>query len=107
VRSGRLRHRIRLKSPIQTPDGMGGITKTWGTVGVYWASIEPLRGREYIESHLENAEVTGKIIMRYLAAINPAMKIEYGNREFEILSVINVDEKDRELQLMVKEMVIA
>jgi len=106
MRSGRLRHRITIKRPIQTPDGMGGITTTWGTVCVCWAAIEPLRGKEFYDSQMENSEVTGKIVMRYLARINSTMKVFFGEREFEIIAPINVEEKNRELQLMVKELVI-
>ena len=107
MRAGELRHRCWIKQPTHTSDGMGGVTTTWGTVTVFWASVEPLRGREWMESHLENADVTGRIVMRYKAGILPTYQIYFGSRTFEILSVINIEEKNRELQLMVRELVVA
>ena len=106
MRSGRLRHRMWLKEPTHTSDGMGANTTTWGTVEVFWGSVEPLRGREWIASGLENSEVSGKIVRRYKSGITPDMIVAFGSRTFQIVSVINVDERNKEQQLMVTEKVI-
>lgn len=106
MRAGQLRHQVTVKSPTHASDGMGGVTTTWGTVTVCWASVEPLRGREWVESHLENADVTGRIIMRYKSGILPTYQVYFGSRTFEVLSVINKDERNREMELMVRELVI-
>jgi len=106
MRSGRLRHRMWLKEPTHTSDGMGANTTTWGTVEVFWGSVEPLRGREWIASGLENSEVSGKIVRRYKSGITPDMIVAFGSRTFQIVSVINVDERNIEQQLMVTEKVI-
>lgn len=107
LRAGRLRHRLTFMSPIQTPDGKGAVTESYATTAVAWGSIEPLRGKEYFESQLINSEVTGRIVTRYLGVINPSMIIIFNGRTFEIISIINVEEKNQELQIMVKEKVIA
>ena len=106
MRSGRLRHLMWLKEPTHTSDGMGANTTTWGTVEVFWGSVEPLRGREWIASGLENSEVSGKIVRRYKSGITPDMIVAFGSRTFQIVSVINVDERNIEQQLMVTEKVI-
>ena len=106
MRSGRLRHRMWLKEPTHTSDGMGANTTTWGTVEVFWGSVEPLRGREWIASGLENSEVSGKIVRRYKSGITPDMIVTFDSRTFQIVSVINVDERNVEQQLMVVEKVI-
>jgi len=95
-----------LKEPTHTSDGMGANTTTWGTVEVFWGSVEPLRGREWIASGLENSEVSGKIVRRYKSGITPDMIVAFGSRTFQIVSVINVDERNIEQQLMVTEKVI-
>jgi len=107
MRAGQLRHLVTVKSPTHTADGKGGIATTWGTVTTCWASVEPLRGREWIESHLENSEVTGRVVMRYKAGIRPDYMVYFGDRTFQIISVINTEERNRELQLMVRELVVA
>ena len=106
MRSGRLRHRMWLKEPTHTPDGKGANTTTWGTVEVFWGSVEPLRGREWIASGLENSEVSGKIVRRYKSGITPDMIVTFDSRTFEIVSVINVEERNIEQELMVVEKVI-
>ena len=106
MRSGRLRHLMWLKEPSLTADGMGGNTKTYGTVEVFWGSVEPLRGREWVQSGLENSEVSGKIVRRYRLGITPDMIVAFDTRTYEIKSVINVEERNREIQLMVEEKVI-
>ena len=107
MNAGYLRHRCWIKEPTHTVDGYGGKATTWGTACVCWGSLEPLRGREWIESGLENSEVTGKFRMRYYDGITPAMRLYYSDRTWEIVSVINPGERNRELELILKELVIA
>ena len=105
MRAGRLRHRLSLQSPTHA-NTVGTITTTWGTVAAIWGSIEPLRGKEYYDSAVINADISAKIIIRYTADIEPDYRIVFETRVFEIMWIINVEEKDKEMQLMVKEEVI-
>lgn len=107
MRSGELRHRLMFKGPTNTADGMGGITKSWGSAFTIWGSIDPLKGKEFYESQLINSEITGKIKVRYRDDIDPTMQVYFGDRTFKILSIINPGERNMELNLMVKELVIA
>lgn len=107
MNAGYLRHRVWIKEPTHTGDGMGAVATTWSTVTVCWGSFEPLRGREWIESGMENSEIDVRFRMRYYAGITPAMQLYFGSRTFEIVSVINPAERNRELELMLKELVIA
>jgi len=105
MRAGKLRHKITIQycPEPQSQDSYGAVIKNWSDYATVWASIEPARGREFWESQQINAEVTAKITIRYLAGITPKMRVKYGSRIFEIISVINPEERNRELQLMVKE----
>jgi len=67
------------------------------------ASIEPISGREYFSAQTTQADVTHRINLRYVAGVKPKMRVKYGSRIFDILSVSNVDERNRELQLMCRE----
>ena len=106
MNAGYLRHRCWIKGPTHTADGYGGVTTTWGTVTVCWGALEPLRGREWMESGLENSEISAKYRMRYVSSITPTMQLYYGSRTFEIVSVIDPGERHRELELMLKELVV-
>ena len=105
--AGRLRHRCWLMTPTHA-NSAGTVTTTWGTASVCWGSLEPLNGREWFESSLaENSEITARFRMRYVASVLPTMRLDFGSRQFEIVSVINPDERNRELELMVKELVVS
>lgn len=109
MNAGKLRHKCRLMTPTHA-NSAGTVTTTWGTATVCWGSLEPIRGREWTESHLsENAEVTSRFRMRYPnnVTIVPTMRLDFGSRTFQIVSVINLGERNREIELMLKELVVA
>jgi SPP1 family predicted phage head-tail adaptor len=103
VRIGRLRHRIAIERVTETRDTDGSVIETWSTYATVQASIDPISGREYFAAQSVQADLTHRIVMRYLSGIVPKMRVKYGSRIFDILSVINVSERNRELQLMCRE----
>jgi len=50
-------------------------------------------------------QLTHMIEMRYLAGVQPKMRVLYGSRVMDIESAIDVGERHREMQLMVTEFV--
>ena len=103
--SGAYRHRITIQSVTETADSFGAMTETWGTFAQVWASIEPLSGRELLQAQQIQADVTHRVRFRFLAGVTAKMRGLYGTRYFNILSIINTDERDREIVLMCKELV--
>ena len=103
MRIGKLRHRITIERVVETQDADGAVIETWSTYATIQASIEPISGREYFAAQSTQADVTHRIGIRYLSGIVPKMRVKYGSRIFDILSVINVNERNRELQLMCRE----
>ncbi len=106
MRAGRLRHQLSLQSPTFTNTSVATMVTSWGTAATIWGSIEPLRGREFYDAALINSDVKAKIIIRYTSDIAPNYKIIFGARTFLIESVINIEERNKEMQLMVIEEVI-
>lgn len=103
MRIGKLRHRVKLQVYTATRDSFGGEVEAWTDIAELWASIEPISGKEYFASQQINAEVNTKIVIRYKAGVNPKMRIKFGDRFFEIVSVICIQEKRKEIHLMCKE----
>ena len=101
MRAGRLRHRVTIQQLV--PDPSIGGTDIWHDYATVWAAIEPLRGREYLAAQQEGAEATGRITFRYISGVKPTMRIQHGDRIYEIISPIDPEERHAELQLMVKE----
>ena len=58
-------------------------------VKTVWASVEPLRGREYQEAQRLRQELNYKITTRYFPDITPDMFILYGKRQFSIVYVVD------------------
>lgn len=65
--------------------------------------IAPMSGREYEESQKIRAETTYKISTRFFRHITSDMRILYDNREFEIVSILDLGGKHDELQIVVVE----
>ena len=103
MRNGRLRHRIAIERVTETRDTDGSVIETWSTYATVQASIDPISGREYFAAQSVQTDVTHRIVIRYLSGIVPKMRVKYGSRIFDILSVINVSERNGELQLMCRE----
>ena len=67
------------------------------------ALVAPMSGREYEESQKLRAETTYKIATRFFRGIKPEHRILYDNREFDIVSVLDLGGKHEELQIVAAE----
>lgn len=103
MRAGRLRHRVTIQRPHETRDVQGGVTRTWLDVGTAWASIEPLSGREATIVHQVDSRITHRVNMRYYSGLVATDRLSLSGRTFGIVSVRNVDEMDREHEVMAQE----
>ncbi|QGM80716.1 phage head closure protein [Otariodibacter oris] len=75
----------------------------WEDFATIRASIEPLQGREYFSGPFQLGENIIRIRIRYIAGLNRKMRVKYGDRILQIYSVIDSQEKHKEIQLMCKE----
>ena len=105
MRSGRLRHRIYLQSKVVTRDAFGSEVITWKSENPrpIFAGIEPITAREYFGSQQPKGEVTHKVVIRYFKGVQLDWRVLWGSRQFNIVSVINTDERNREMILLCKE----
>ena len=62
--------------------------------------VVPMSGREYEESQKIRAETTYKISTRYFPGITADMRILHNGREFEIISILDLDGRREELQIV-------
>lgn len=106
MNAGILNKRITIQSKTSTRGASGEEEPIWSEVVTVWASSEPLRGQEYLEANRLQADLDIRFRIRYWSneVIKPSMRVMYANRYFNIVSVINVKEKNDEVQLMCKEL---
>ena len=103
LRIGALRHRLVLESAARVPDGGGGATRTWTTLAELWAAIDPIKGTESVVAEAVAGRVLFSIHIRYRTDVTPAMRFRLGTRIFEILAVLDADDRRRFLKCLVVE----
>lgn len=107
MRAGLLHEQVIIQKKSVTRDAYGAEVITWTTLATVRASLEPLRGREYMEARQVQADVDYRIRIRYLNTVRPTMRVLWGTRVFDVISVIHVGERRVETQLMSREQINA
>jgi SPP1 family predicted phage head-tail adaptor len=98
-----MRHRVVIEAVVRTADGGGGASETWASVADVWAAIRPTSGDERLAGEAISGHVSHAIHIRHRDGVVPAMRIRHGLRLFEILAVIDVDERRRRLLCLCRE----
>jgi SPP1 family predicted phage head-tail adaptor len=101
MRAGARRHRLTIQRPV--PSTGWGVDSSWQTYTQAWGTLEPLRGAELLTAQQLGSEITGKSVMPYVPGVTPAMRFVCGDRIYQIVAVIDPEERHQELQLMWKE----
>jgi SPP1 family predicted phage head-tail adaptor len=97
--AGRLRHRVSVqrRTPLLDSNGdvdqdpnTGEVAYQWMELFERWASIEPLSGREFIQSQATQSKVTGRILMRAEPALTPADRIvhTYNGKVYNLEAIL-------------------
>lgn len=86
--TGQLRHEICLEQQVRTPTGGGGATLGWRNLGLLWADIRPLSGRETVIADRIVSRVDHEIWIRHRAGTTAAMRFRQDVRLFDILAVL-------------------
>ena len=100
---GRTNKRITFCRYEEKENALSQTEKALTEVKTIWASVEPTRGREYQEAQRIRPELTYKITTRYHKGITPDMFIKWGKRYFNIITIINVREKNAMLEIICAE----
>jgi SPP1 family predicted phage head-tail adaptor len=104
MNAGELRHRVTFQKRGIDP-ATGGLTG-WADYVTVWAKVEDLSGRDYFQAQMlgEASQVTSRITVRWRSDIDPHMRIKFGNRLFDIKTILNPDGRRRLLQIMCAEL---
>ncbi len=103
MEAGRLRQRVTIQYKVVVKDSFGQETITWTELATVWAEVAPLTGREFMEGRQETAEVSTRIRIRYRSGVEPEMRAVHAGTIYNILAVLHVDEREREIQLMCRD----
>jgi SPP1 family predicted phage head-tail adaptor len=102
MRAGELKQRIELQIPTRSQSS-GEWIDTYTTQATIWGAVEPLSGNRLFLAQQANSQVQGVVRIRYRSGVTPKMRLKLGERIFQIISIINRDEANEELQLWYRE----
>jgi SPP1 family predicted phage head-tail adaptor len=100
---GRLRHRLMLEAPQETPDGAGGVVRNWSALAQIWVAIEPHGGADGVVADKRLARLTHRVVMRKRGDVSLNHRFRLGTRSFAIRSVRDATEDGRFLECLVEE----
>jgi len=101
IRAGRLRQRVEIVQPGTSKDSFGGVSPDGGTsLGVIWASIEALNGRDALAAQAFTSIGTHLVTIRWMPGVLAKQVVKFGTRRFQIEAVLNPDERTKILKLL-------
>jgi len=105
VRAGMLRHVVIFQRSVETQGVYNQVVSTWTNLLQPRAFIKPLSGAElWVAEHLRN-QVSHQVIIRDPRTIrfDGKDRIIFGTRIFDIISVLNFEERQMHLNILCKE----
>ena len=105
MRAGRLRHQVAIQTATTAQDAYGQPVKTWATTATVWGAVEPIGGKEAYRAQAERADLSHLVVIRYRSGVTPMTRILFGTRTMDIESVVDPEERHRELHLLCREVV--
>lgn len=105
MRSRSLRHRIIFQDQTESKNNFGEVENSWNDVFETWASIQTISGKEQFLSNQNYSTLSHKVRVRYSVLIDSKQRILFNDRVFKILSVLNIFEKNQELEILCEEVV--
>lgn len=103
MRAHRLKDRVIVQAAVASRDGTGEELLTWQEHCARWAGVEPVSGKEVWSEHQQTGTQMIRVVLRYdtdTAAITPKMRVSHDGGFYDIESVINVGNRNREIHLV-------
>lgn len=100
---GLLKDRLTLETPVETPDGAGGVVRTYVAGPRLWAAVVPLKARDVVVADAPGVTVTHRITVRAGIAITTAHRLRKGARLFAIVGFRDEDAGGRYLRIDAEE----
>jgi SPP1 family predicted phage head-tail adaptor len=102
MRAGKLRRNLAYQQKTQVPDSLAQPQPTWTTLAQFWCGIRSPTGRESLNAQQIKAQVSHVVETRFSPStpVLPTGRfVTEDNRVFNISYVLNVDERNRQLDI--------
>jgi SPP1 family predicted phage head-tail adaptor len=100
---GALRERLVLEQPVETPDGAGGVTRSYASVTTLWAALIPVSARDQVAADSLGASITHRIVISSRADITTRHRLREGARIFRLVALRDQDGSGRFLEISAQE----
>jgi head-tail adaptor len=102
-RIGSLRQQVTLLQPVETPDGVGGLSRVFVPAETVNAALETLRGAEDSFDERKSQRLIFRLTMRWRGDIGGGWRVALGARSFEVLTAADPDGRGRFLICEIEE----
>lgn len=89
--AGKLRHRLFLEAPVETPDGSGGVSISWTMQAALWGEVRPRRSNERTSTDAQRTHITHRITVRHRTDVRPQMRFTHGTKTYRITGSFDPD----------------
>lgn len=101
--AGKLRNRIIIERESYVQNDSGGQDIIWSTYKKVKAFIKPKSGTERVRGMKLESPLTHTIAIRYTDDILPTDRVNFNGRYMQIRAVVNIEERNRWLELSCEE----
>lgn len=95
-----LKHKVEILRLVEVADDLGGFITSWVSVKSKWAKVNPMSERELIHADKIDATAASTFVVRFDSDILESDKILFKSREYNIRSIVNIEEDDRFLSIL-------
>ena len=102
---GKMRERVEIQHALETQGDGGEVARSWVCLSTRWAQVVPVSAREVFAADKTEAVSTHRMVLRYTANVTTKNRIKWGNRIFGIDAVIDINARERFIELLCREAV--
>lgn len=99
LNTGRLNKRVGIWRYQSIENPLGGDKVVLKKVKTIWAEMKPTRGTEFLEYYKDANALQYKVTIRYRPDMTEKDVLEHNGRQFEINSIININEENVALEI--------
>lgn len=89
MNTGRRRHPIEVQACTSTQDPQTGeMLNAWSTIGIEWAEVSGVSGRELMAASAEQAATTIRVTIAYRNDLTTANRFVYHGKKYDIQAIL-------------------
>ena len=100
MQAGKLWHEIAIEQRGDTRNSYGESIAAWSNYTSTYAELTNLSGSELEQAQQINSRITTRFVIRWDNGVRATMRIVYKSRNYNIVYVDNVDERDKKTVLL-------